>query len=187
MTASSIILLGAFTRAHGLRGDLEVLPFNPDSPLWRAGSSFVRVPASLVPKRETDTVEVDIDRLTPLNLVSVRDGAKGRLIARFDAIDSRGEAEGAKGDLLGLAADALTDPGDGAFWFHEVPGWSVIDQERGEVGHVVRAISAAQDLLEVRPRQGGETFFIPVVDTFIVEVDRANRCFKVDLIEGLIP
>ena len=84
-----------------------------------------------------------------------------------------------------MYAHTLEEPADGEFWFHEVPGWKVEDSDGHALGHVVQALDGAQDLLEVRPPGGGETFFIPVVEAFIVEVDRPNKRFIVEVPEGL--
>ena len=185
MSASSIILLGVITRAHGLRGEVELLPFNPASDRWRRATELLCVPPRLVPSRETDTIVSD-EALPSLTLEAVREGAKGRFIARFSTLTTRRHAEESRGSGLGVYAPTLEEPTDGEFWFHEVPGWAVEDRGGQLLGHIVQALDGAQDLLEVRPSSGGETFFIPVVEAFIVEVDRANKRFIVEVPEGLI-
>ncbi|MGM0574149.1 MAG: ribosome maturation factor RimM [Myxococcota bacterium] len=184
-----ILLLGAVTKAHGLRGQVQILPFHADSPRWEPGETLHLVPAGLVSRersRREDVVEVDEAR--PVRLEGVHPAPKDRLVARLEGVRFRDQAEALVGALLGVLPEDLEDDlGDGEYWYFEVPGWEVVDLAGEAIGTIVRAIPAHTDLFEVRPVGGGPTFFVPVVDQVVSSIDRARGRVVVDPIEGLIP
>ncbi|RZJ63135.1 MAG: 16S rRNA processing protein RimM, partial [Flavobacterium sp.] len=72
------------------------------------------------------------------------------------------------------------------FYFHEVIGFDVEDKRLGIVGKIVSVNDiAAQPLFEVLKDNVIE-ILIPMIDHFIVKVDRKNKVIKMDLPEGLI-
>lgn len=182
-----LIVLGAVTRAHGLRGDVEVLPFHPSSPRWRAGCDIWLVLGadSATHDREADFIESEF--VEPDAIVSVRPGTKGRLVVRLARCGDRTTADSLKGAVLGVPPEALDELDDDEFWFHEVSGWSVITAEAEPVGTIVRAVDLTTQLFEVRPTSGGETFYIPIIDDVIVDIDRDEGQVTVHLLEGLLP
>jgi 16S rRNA processing protein RimM len=80
------------------------------------------------------------------------------------------------------------------FYFHEVIGFEVEDKRLGVVGKIQSINdSTAQPLFEVINREidssGSEQvkeILIPMVDHFLVKIDRDNKKVIMDLPEGLI-
>ena len=71
------------------------------------------------------------------------------------------------------------------FYFHEVIGFEIEDKRLGIVG-IIQSVndSAAQPLFEVL--KGDIEILIPMIDQFLVKIDRANKKVLMDLPEGLI-
>ena len=180
-------MLGAVTRAHGLRGEIEVVAFHPSSPRWSAGSDVWLVlghdPATR--DREADTIESD--DVEPDGIVAVRPGAKGRFIVRLARCNDRNTAEALRGSVLGVPPEALGELQEDEFWFHEVSGWSVVTVGGEPVGTVVRAVDLTTQLFEVRPTSGGETFYIPIIEDVIERIDRTEGVVTIHLLDGLLP
>ncbi len=169
---------------------MQLLPFNPESPWWQDGTELFVVDAEAFGlARDADFVELDVDELPATVIVEqVRPGPKGRLVVRLRGVRDRSGADDLRGCLLAAPADVLGDLEDGEFWYHELEGWEVEDHGgRGVIGRVVRVVAAHTELLEVRPLGGGPTWFIPIVDAFVKELDRDGRRVLVELIEGLEP
>ncbi len=179
-----LVLMGAVARAHALRGEFVVVPFNSDSPIWRAGASVVLVPRDVVGDDPGDLVEVA--EANSERLLGARPGPKGRLVVRLAGVSSRAAAEALKGTYLAVPVESLPDAEDEVF-FYEVPGWQVVTLDGEAVGTVVRAVEGATDLLEIRPASGGPTFFVPFVDQIVREVDRDGGRVVIDALEGLLP
>jgi 16S rRNA processing protein RimM len=71
------------------------------------------------------------------------------------------------------------------FYFHEVIGFEVEDKRLGVVG-TIQSIndSTAQPLFEVL--KDDVEILIPMIDHFLVKIDRENKKVIMDLPEGLI-
>ena len=71
------------------------------------------------------------------------------------------------------------------FYFHEVIGFTVIDEVHGDIG-IIQSIndSTAQALFEVLKED--KQLLIPVNDDIITKVDRKNKAIYVTTPEGLV-
>jgi 16S rRNA processing protein RimM len=148
--------VGRIGRAHGLRGDVSIVPitnrserFAPGSVLF-AGDRELRITRS---RRQGD-----------------------RWIVGFEGVDDRNGAEGLRNQLL-MGAELAGAPGD-ELWVHELIGAEVRDRAGVALGSVV-AVEAnpAHDLLVL---ESGA--LVPVV--FVVA--QADGIVTVDLPEGLL-
>jgi 16S rRNA processing protein RimM len=148
--------VGRVGKAHGLRGDVMVVPITNRDERFAAGA-FVDVNGA------------------PTRIVSSR-RQQGRFVVHFEGVDDRDAAEQLRGALLTGAP--LDDLSDDEVWAHEVIGAEVVDREGTVVGEVV-ALEAnpAHDLLVLR-----SGVLIPVVFVVAKEPGRV----VVDLPEGLL-
>lgn len=197
-----LLLVGVVMKAHGLRGEVAVLPHHPDSPLWRAGTSFHAVGRELA-DRATDRLEA-----TPLKTLTLRAcrpqtaGGEVRMLCTFEGVDSREGADAIRELHLAIESQALPPAGDDEFYHHELTGFTVKDTSGRVLGTVLGVFpQAAQDLVEVAPptapdatTKGGvakrgavETWFFPFVDAFVRDIDRATRTIVLDPPDGLVP
>jgi 16S rRNA processing protein RimM len=196
-----LLLVGVVMKAHGLRGEVAVLPHHPDSPLWRAGTTFQCVSRELA-DRATDGLVA-----TPLRTLTVRacrpqtTGGEIRMLCTFEGVESREAADVIRELHLAIPREALPPAGEDEFYHHELTGFTVKDTTGRVLGTVVGVFpQAAQDLIEVAPapepdagkkgvakRGAVETWFFPFVDAFVRDVDRATKTIVLDPPEGLIP
>jgi 16S rRNA processing protein RimM len=71
------------------------------------------------------------------------------------------------------------------FYFHEIIGFEAEDQRLGTIGEIVGINdSSAQPLFEIK--KGEIEILIPMIDHFIVKVDRENKKIILDTPEGLV-
>lgn len=107
------------------------------------------------------------------------------LRVRFEDVKTEDEADEILGSAVYLPLSMLPKLTGNKFYFHEVVGFEVEDKRLGIVG-VIQSIndSSAQPLFEVL--QGDIEILIPMIDHFLVEIDRKNKKVKMDLPEGLI-
>ncbi|MCA9516737.1 MAG: 16S rRNA processing protein RimM [Myxococcales bacterium] len=181
-----LLLIASIGKAQGLRGALHVTPFNAASPLWAPGSELVLVSGDLVKGGQPDAVEAPDDRR--LRLATVREGSKGRLVCTFAGVDGRDAAEALGGSYLAVPLEAVAPPDDpDEVLFHEVRGWDVVDTAGKVLGAVVAVVETYTELLEVRPKRGGASFFVPIVKEIVTAFDRAGRRVVIDPPEGLVP
>jgi 16S rRNA processing protein RimM len=108
-----------------------------------------------------------------------------QLRVQFEDVYSDEEADSILKCGVYLPLDLLPKLTGDKFYFHEVIGFTVIDENYGEVGTLVHINDkAAQPLFEID--SDGREVFIPMIDDFIKKVDRANKIIHVTAPEGLI-
>jgi 16S rRNA processing protein RimM len=104
---------------------------------------------------------------------------------RFEDVTTEEEAEALLGNDLYLPLSMLPKLTGNKFYFHEVIGFEVEDQRLGVVGKIQSINdSTAQPLFEVL--HNGVEILIPMIDHFLVKIDRENKKVVMNLPEGLI-
>ncbi|HLA54734.1 MAG TPA: ribosome maturation factor RimM [Flavobacterium sp.] len=104
---------------------------------------------------------------------------------KFEDMNSEADAEEILNCPIYLPLKMLPKLTGNKFYFHEVIGFEVDDKRLGIVGKIVSINdSTAQPLFEVL--KGDTEILIPMIDHFLVEIDRKNKKVKMDLPEGLI-
>ncbi len=104
---------------------------------------------------------------------------------KFEDVDTEDAADELIGAPIYLPLKMLPKLEGNKFYFHEVIGFNVEDKRLGIVGRIVSINdTAAQPLFEVL--YGETEILIPMIDQFLIEVDRKNKRIVMDLPEGLI-
>ena len=107
------------------------------------------------------------------------------LRVRFEDVSNEEEADAILGNHVYLPLNMLPKLSGNKFYFHEVIGFNIIDKRLGNVGKIVSINdSAAQPLFEVL--KSDTEILIPMIDQFLVKIDRDNQQVEMDLPEGLI-
>ena len=163
------LVVGRIGRAHGIHGDVFVEPF---------------------------TDEPD-DRFAPGTLIDVADGGaltvatmrwhSGRMLIRFDGVDSRTAAEELRGSELTIDVDPTVLPNDpDEFYDYQLVDLSVRLVDGTVVGQVAQVVHLpGQDLLEVERPDGGQVL-IPFVTAIVPEVDILEGTITITPPAGLI-
>lgn len=107
------------------------------------------------------------------------------LRVQFEDVDSEEEADRIIGCAVYLPLTILPKLEGNQFYFHEVIGFEIEDKRLGIFG-IIQSINdtTAQPLFEVL--NGEVEILIPMIDHFLVEIDRKNKKVVMDLPEGLI-
>lgn len=161
---------GVVSGTHGLRGDLKIRAFSGDSnALEDAAAVFLRHPDGAV-------FEHSPERVVP---------HKGQLLLRLQGLCTIEAVQPLVGCEVLMRFEDLAELPESEFYWFELEGMAVVDQVLGDLGTLKEIFTtAAHDIYVVRGRFG--EVLIPVVDDFIVEVDREGRRILVDLPEGLV-
>ena len=107
------------------------------------------------------------------------------LRVRFEDVNNEEEADALLGNHVYLPLKMLPKLSGNKFYFHEVIGFEVEDKRLGFVGEIQSINdSSAQPLFEVL--NDGVEILIPMIDHFLVKIDRENKKVIMDLPEGLI-
>lgn len=107
------------------------------------------------------------------------------LRTRFEDVKNEEEADKLLGCEVYLPLSMLPKLEGNKFYFHEIIGFDAEDQRLGNIGKIVGVNdTSAQPLFEII--KGDIEILIPMIDDFIVKVDRENKKIILNTPEGLI-
>ena len=124
-------------------------------------------------------------QLVPYSIIKLKPH-NDRFVVKLENVDTESGARELSGKDIYLPSEMLPELDGEKFYFHEVPGWTVIDLENGtELGEVMRVIDhGPYPMLEVE--SNGEELILPLPENFKIEVDRENKVLRVEVPEGLV-
>ena len=107
------------------------------------------------------------------------------LRTQFEDLDSEEAADTIVGRDVYLPLTMLPKLEGNKFYYHEVVGFDAIDQRLGNFGTILRiSDNGVQALFEVQKDEA--VILIPLIDEFIIEVNRENKSILFNTPEGLI-
>jgi len=107
------------------------------------------------------------------------------LRTQFEDMDSEEIADTIVGKDVYLPLTMLPKLEGNKFYYHEVVGFDAIDQRLGNFGTILRiSDNGVQALFEVQ--KDDAVILIPLIDEFIIEVNRENKSILFNTPEGLI-
>jgi len=107
------------------------------------------------------------------------------LRVKFEDIDSEQDADELIGSHIYLPLSMLPKLEGNKFYFHEVIGFDVVDKRLGNMGKIVSINdSTSQPLFEILFNE--KEILIPMIDHFIIEVNRKDKKIILNTPEGLV-
>jgi 16S rRNA processing protein RimM len=170
LTQDNCYLLGYVVRTHGTSGNV-VFFLDVDYP---------------EEYEDLDAVYLEIKgELVPYFISRFNLQKQNNAIVTFEDIDTIEKAEALVGSSLYLSLDNLNDLDEGEFYYHEIKGYTVIDQTEGALGVVKEVYSLnGQDLISME-YQGVEVL-IPTAEDIVLKADKEQKLLMVNLPEGLL-
>lgn len=170
MRKEDCFFLGKIVSKYSFKGEVLVKLDSDDPEIYETMESvFVSLRGSLVP------FFIEKASLHKSNLLRIR----------FEGVNDESDADHIMGCELFLPLDLLPKLEGNKFYFHEVIGFTIIDQNFGEVGKVTGVNDTSNQALFEVDRQGKE-ILIPINDAFLVEVNRNQKTITVNTPQGLI-
>ena len=170
MNIDACYQLGYIVRTHGVKGQVTAF-FDVDYPedYEELESVFLLINGKLVP------FFIDALDLQP----------NGRIILKFEDVNTIEEAERLKNIELYLPLNALPELEEDQFYFHDVIGYTVVDEQLGELGTIKEIYEMPYQDLMAMEYQGVEVL-IPVQDELVLRADKETQKLFVNLPEGLV-
>ncbi|WP_318641336.1 ribosome maturation factor RimM [Flavobacterium ardleyense] len=133
-----------------------------------------------------ESVFVEFNKnLVPFFIVSSSLHKNDFLRIRFEDMNTEEDADSIINCPIYLPISMLPKLSGNKFYFHEVIGFEIEDKRLGVFGKIVSINdTTAQPLFEVE--NGAVQLLIPMIDQFLVKIDRPNKKVLMDLPEGLI-
>ena len=170
MQKEECFYLGNIVKKHSFKGEV-VIKLDTDEPeLYR----------------NLESVFVDLgNNLVPFFIEKSSLSKDTFLRVKFEDVSTEQDADAILKSGVYLPLDLLPKLSGNKFYYHEVIGFTVVDEDFGEVG-VIENINdkAAQPLFEID--RDGTDVFIPMIDDFIKKIDREHKIIEVKTPQGLI-
>lgn len=133
-----------------------------------------------------ESVFVELNKnLVPYFILQSKLHKSDLLRVRFEDVNNEEEADELIGKHLFLPLSLLPKLEGNKFYYHEIIGFKAIDVRKGDIGKITAVKeNAAQPLIQIDNQ--GKEILIPLIDDFIVKVDRSNQTFTFNTPEGLI-
>jgi 16S rRNA processing protein RimM len=107
------------------------------------------------------------------------------LRVKFEDVDNEEQADEIINCEVYLPLNMLPKLEGNKFYFHEVIGFEIEDQRLGVFGKIVSINdTSAQPLFEII--NGNVEILVPMIDQFLVKIDRENKKVIMNLPEGLV-
>jgi len=169
MDIDSCYQLGYVIKPHGLKGDVSIF-IDADNP-----QAY----------RNLESVFIQQDnQLVPFFISRIKiSGEKAILnLEESNDIDS---AQLLKGSALFLPLTALPKLDEDQFYFYEIIGFVIEDENLGEIGQVITVYDAGpQDLLAIDHKS--IEVLLPINDHTIIKVDKNKKQIIVNIPDGLL-
>ena len=153
--------------AYGVRGWVRIVPFEQGEPLFAAKTWHF----------------IAMNGQQRALLVTELKHHGAQLIAKFEGIDSKEDADRLRGQIA-LFRENFPDLADqDEHWAVDIIGCRVINREGEELGTVCDiSDNGVQDILVVRSNapESGREYLIPVVEQYVEDIDTDERVIRVD-------
>jgi 16S rRNA processing protein RimM len=169
MERDQFFTLGYISKVHGNNGRVLV-KFDVDDV-----ESYV----------ELESVFFDLEaKLVPFFVESLQFTNQGALI-KFEDLEDRDSASRYVGTSLLLPAEVLPDLGEDKYYFHELVGMQVSDQNGQEIGLIDAVYDQTSQILLGIISEGKEVL-VPLVDEFVLHLDKPEKKIKLQIPDGLL-
>jgi len=173
MNKEDCFYLGTVLRKHGYKGDF-IAKFDADD---------------LLAYEHIQAIFFDFKKeLVPFPLTKCEHLKKDTFLLHIDGYDSEDDLYKVLGADLYLPLDLLPQLKGNEFYYHEVAGFNVVDQTKGNIGLIkdIRT-DTAQDLLYITSALDQETeILIPLAKNVFKGLSREKKEFYIDAPLGLI-
>jgi 16S rRNA processing protein RimM len=166
---SPIVVLGALVNTHGLRGELRLLPHNPDTEAVQPG------------------VRVLLRRGSEQHAYRVAAARRHKrfVLVTLEGVDSIAAAEALVGCELCVPRDALPSLEAGEVYHFELVGLGVVTTDGSPVGTITEVFSTpANDVCVVDA--GGREILIPLIDDVLARIDVEAGVVTIVPLPGLL-
>lgn len=170
MNKSDCFEWGRVVKPQGLKGAI-VVHIDADNP-----NDYKGLDAFLI---ETE------GQLVPYLIEELKINNNNKAVVKLEDVSTVEMATALVKSTIFLPLRALPKLKDGQFYYHDLIGYTVMDQQQGELGKVSTFYSKpGQDLLAMEYK--GKEVLIPVTDDVIMRPDFEKNTLHVNLPEGLL-
>jgi len=162
------LAVGAFRRAHGIRGDLLLAVMTDFPERLKPGTS----------------VYVG-DKKQPLKITRRRPHNDG-IILGFEGISSAEATAKHRGQTVYVKAEDRPTLPEGEYYHHQIIGLNVIDESGTDLGVVTEIIETGANDVYVIAGADGREILLPALKEVLLDVNLDTKTMRVHLLPGLV-
>ena len=161
--------LGKVIRPHGVKGGVKIWLDVDDPGAYKSlDMVFIELKRNLVPYF--------------VESIHLEDNKANLKLQDFQTVE---DARKISGCFIYLPLDLLPKLKGNKFYYHEVIGFSVIDEKHGMVGSIGSILDLPNNVL-MNIKSGNKEILVPVNDQIIRKVDRKTKSIFIRAPEGLL-
>ncbi|CAG5084986.1 ribosome maturation factor RimM [Parvicella tangerina] len=170
MTKEDCFELGVISKTFSFRGEV-ILYIDSDQP-----EHYYNM----------DMILLEINKkLVPFFIEESKVHKVNQLRVKFDNVADETDAKRLTKKKVFLPLAALPELEDDQFYYHEIIGFTLVDQDDNKVGEILEYIdNAVNPMLEVS--YNGKEALIPYNDNSHIAINKKDRELKVEIPEGLL-
>ena len=165
--------VGKIVNTHGVRGEVRVVS-KTDFPEERYKKGSVLY---IFKQNQKEPIKVTV--------ASHRQHKQFDLLT-FEEVGSLNEAEQLKESILKVEKEHLGSLDEGEFYFHEIIGCEVYDEEDKLIGQIKEVLTPGANDVWVVGRKGKKDALIPYIPSVVKTVDISSKKVHIEVKEGLI-
>lgn len=169
MRAEDCFILGSITRTHGNKGGLVLVVETDQADHYR--------------KLESVLLNIN-NELIPFFIQNLAVLKQDQFLIHLEDVGQE-EARKLLGTEVYLPLSTLPKLAGKNFYYHEVEGFAVSDKNAGHIGTIDHVMERPVQPVFVIT-QGEQEIYVPAVNEFIVEINRAKKEVILDCPEGLL-
>lgn len=156
------ITIAKILTAHGVRGFVKL-------------RVFLEEPADI---SSYDPIRDDKGKAYKIKL---KNPVKGDWVAEIEGITDRNDAEKLRGMELYISRDQLPEIEEDELYIEDLIGCAAIDKIGTVLGEVVDFQNfGAGDLIEIKPASGGKTYYLPMIEPYVGEINTEKRTIIIE-------
>lgn len=164
--------VGKIVNTHGIRGEVRVISQTDFAEeRYQVGNQltlFREKHAPLLLKITSHRKHKNFDLLT------------------FEGYTNVNEVEAFRDGILKVAQEDLSELAENEFYYHEIIGLTVIDENDRTIGKIKEILSPGANDVWVVQRTGKKDFLLPYIEPVVKKIDLENGCVHIELLEGLL-
>jgi 16S rRNA processing protein RimM len=165
----TLIALGKLVNVHAMRGELRMLPFNPDTDTLRGGSRIVVRRAGEEQQRRVRSVRRH----------------KRFVLLTIEGCDSLTAAEALVGSEVCVPERDLSPPGPGEIYHYQLIGMAVVTTTGTRIGTVADVLETPSNAVCV-VRQNDKEYLVPLIADVVRAIERHDHRLVIEPLPGLL-
>ena len=130
----------------------------------------------------------DIENYNPIQggdgksyTIILKNPLKGEWLAEVNGITDRNQAELLRGVELYINRDQLPETDGDDIYLEDLVGCEAINLEGHKIGEIISVDNfGASDLIEIKPIDGTKSYYLPIAEPYVQDIDLEQKIVVVD-------